>query len=147
MSATGLEVFDRTLQTTNIWLKEISAEIGPDRQTAWAVLGAVLRTLRDRLPVPLAAHLSAELPLLIRGSFYDRYQPARQPSQINKAEEFMEAVNAGLDGQRPIDTDQAIRAVFHVLGKHIPPGEYEKVCSALPESIRRLCAGESASVH
>ena len=29
MSATGLDVFDKTLQTTNIWLKEIAEEIGP----------------------------------------------------------------------------------------------------------------------
>ena len=32
MSATGLDVFDKTLQTTNIWLDEIMAKLGPDRQ-------------------------------------------------------------------------------------------------------------------
>ncbi|TIR27974.1 MAG: DUF2267 domain-containing protein, partial [Mesorhizobium sp.] len=37
MSATGLDVFDKTLQTTNIWLDEIMAEMGPDRQIAWHV--------------------------------------------------------------------------------------------------------------
>lgn len=42
MSATGLEVFDKTLQTTNIWLDEIMGAIGPDRHLAWHVLGAVL---------------------------------------------------------------------------------------------------------
>ena len=35
MSATGLDVFDKTLQTTNIWLDEIMAKLGPDRQVAW----------------------------------------------------------------------------------------------------------------
>ena len=67
MSTNGLEVFDKTLQTTHIWLNEITAEIGPDRQVAWKVLSTVLHKLRDRLPVEVAAHLSAELPLLIRG--------------------------------------------------------------------------------
>ena len=42
MSATGLDVFDKTLQTTNIWLDEIMAKRGLDRQMAWHVLGAVL---------------------------------------------------------------------------------------------------------
>jgi len=42
MSATGLDAFDKTLQTTNIWLDEIMAKLGPDRQVAWHVLGAVL---------------------------------------------------------------------------------------------------------
>lgn len=66
MSATGLDVFDKTLQTTHIWLDQITARIGPDRQLAWKVLSIVLRQLRDRLPVELAAHLSAELPILVR---------------------------------------------------------------------------------
>ena len=34
MSATGLEVFDRTIQSTNVWLKEIGSDIGPDRELA-----------------------------------------------------------------------------------------------------------------
>ena len=51
MSATGFDVFDKTLQTTNIWLDEISATIGPDRQLAWKILSVVLHKLRDRLPV------------------------------------------------------------------------------------------------
>ena len=29
MSATGLEVFDQTLQKPNIWLKETMEELGP----------------------------------------------------------------------------------------------------------------------
>jgi uncharacterized protein (DUF2267 family) len=67
MSATGLDVFDKTLQTTHIWLNEITEAIGPDKQVAWHVLGAVLRTLRDRVPLQVAVHLGAELPLLVRG--------------------------------------------------------------------------------
>ena len=47
MSATGLEVFDRTLQITNIWLDEIAEDIKTDRHTAWHVLGAVLKALRQ----------------------------------------------------------------------------------------------------
>lgn len=50
MSATGLDVFDKTLQTTNIWLGEIMEHHGPDRKVAWHILNVVLRALRDRLP-------------------------------------------------------------------------------------------------
>ena len=38
MSANGLEVFDKTLEITHIWLKEIMADLGPDKQVAWKVL-------------------------------------------------------------------------------------------------------------
>ena len=34
MSATGLDVFDKTVQTTNIWLGEIMEHHGPDRKVA-----------------------------------------------------------------------------------------------------------------
>jgi uncharacterized protein (DUF2267 family) len=56
MSASGLDVFDKTLQTTHIWLDELMAEIGRDRQVAWNVLGAVLRAVRDRVPVEVERH-------------------------------------------------------------------------------------------
>ena len=59
MSTHGLEVFDRTLETTHIWLNEICSELGPDKHLAWKVLSTVLQRLRDRLPIPLAAHLGA----------------------------------------------------------------------------------------
>ncbi len=68
MSANGLPVFDKTVQTTNIWLDQIMERLGPDRQVAWKVLGTVLHKLRDRLPVEAAAHLGAQLPLLVRGA-------------------------------------------------------------------------------
>jgi hypothetical protein len=38
MSATGLEVFDSTLQKTNIWLKELMEEMGLDRRKAYQAL-------------------------------------------------------------------------------------------------------------
>jgi hypothetical protein len=62
ISATGLDLFDKTLQTTNVWLDEIMAEMGPDRQVAWHVLGAVLHALQDRMQPDLAAHLGSQLP-------------------------------------------------------------------------------------
>ena len=80
MSATGLDVFDKTVQITNIWLNEIMEDIGPDRRLAWKVLSVVLRKIRDRVPVELAAHLGAELPLLVRGAYYDQFEPAKQPT-------------------------------------------------------------------
>jgi uncharacterized protein (DUF2267 family) len=138
MSATGLQVFDRTLQITNIWLNEVSEELGPDRKLAWAVLGAVLRTLRDRLPINTSAHLGAELPLLVRGAYYDHYQPERQPTALRTSDQFLEEAEQQLSGQRPVNMKDAVQAVFHVLSRHLPPGACEKVRCSLPEDIRRL---------
>jgi uncharacterized protein (DUF2267 family) len=145
MSATGLDVFDRTLQSTHIWLDEIMEVIGPDRQVAWKVLATVLHKLRDRLTVELAAHLGAQLPLLVRGVYYDQFQPGRQPSDCRNAEEFVAEVAEWLTDIRPVDPSEATRAVFGVLSRHISPGQVTKVKDALPRDIRIMWDGVEVS--
>ena len=66
MSATRLDVFDKTVQTTDAWLKEIMEVTGPDRRRAYRALAAELHALRGRLTVDEAAQLGAELPILVR---------------------------------------------------------------------------------
>jgi uncharacterized protein (DUF2267 family) len=138
MATTGLDVFDKTLQTTNIWLDEIMAELGPDRQTAWHALGAVLRPLRDRLPLELAAHLGAQLPLLVRGLYYDQWHPSRQPDRLRTLDEFLGRVKDGLQGIRPVNSRDATRAVFRTIFRHVDPGQVRKVIDALPDELRAL---------
>jgi uncharacterized protein (DUF2267 family) len=138
MSATGLPVFDKTLQTTNTWLEEINAKIGPDRQVAWHVLGAVLRTLRDRLPIGLAAHLGAQLPLLVRGLYYDQWHPRQRPLKLRSAKQFLDAVAVGLQDIRPVDPAEATRAVFQVLNHYVDPDQVGNVRNALSQPVRKL---------
>jgi uncharacterized protein (DUF2267 family) len=137
MAATGLDVFDKTLQTTNIWLDEIMEVVGPDRQVAWHTLGAVLRTLRDRIPVGLSAHLGSQLPLLVRGLYYDQWEPEKLIDKSRSLEEFLERVNEQLENIRPVNVQDATRAVFSVLSRHLDRGQTVKVRDALPEEIRR----------
>jgi uncharacterized protein (DUF2267 family) len=145
MSATGLPVFDKTLQTTNIWLDEIMAAIGPDRQLAWRVLSVVLHTLRDRLSPDLAAHLAAELPLLVRGVFYDQYKPSRQPTTFD-LDDFVEEVGEWLSDARPTDPRDAMSAVFATLSRHLPPGQIVKLKQTLPANLRDFWTEAEARV-
>jgi uncharacterized protein (DUF2267 family) len=144
MSATGLDVFDKTLQTTNIWLNEITDRIGPDRQVAWKVLSTVLHKLRDRLPVELAAHVGAQLPLLVRGVYYDQFEPAKLPVDCRTPEEFTAEVAEWLSDIRPVDPEEAIAAVFGVLGRHLSEGQIAKVRGALPKGLGMLWDGADA---
>jgi uncharacterized protein (DUF2267 family) len=138
MSATGLPVFDKTLQTTNLWLDEICQTLGPDRQIAWHALGAVLRTLRDRLPIGLAAHLGAQLPLFVRGLYYDQWHPRMRPLKLRTAKQFLGEVEQGLQGIRPVDPKDATRCVFQVLNHYVSPDQVANVREALSEPVRRL---------
>ncbi len=137
VSAAGLEVFDKTLQTTNIWLRDIMDEIGPDRRTAWKVLSVVLHKLRDRLPLEVAAHLGAQLPLLVRGVYYDQFRPDLLPLNWNDMGDLVDEVADWLSDTRPVNPNLAVRAVFRVLSMHIPPGQIEKVRNALPRRVRQ----------
>lgn len=140
MSANGLPVFDKTLQTTHIWLDQIMERIGPDRQIAWKVLSTVLHKLRDRMPVDASAHLGAQLPLLVRGVYYDQYRPAEQPTDCRTREEFVSEVAEWLADVRPVDPEEAIAAVFDVLSRNIDAGQVEKVKGVLPKPIREMWA-------
>src|SRR4030095_6834381 len=101
MSANGLEVFDKTLEATHIWLKEIMEDIGPDRQVAWHVLSVVLQRLRDRLPIALAPHLGGPVPMLVRGVYYDQFDPGALPGDRMTRDLFIADVAEGLSDTRP----------------------------------------------
>jgi uncharacterized protein (DUF2267 family) len=58
------------------------------------VLGAVLRGVRDRIPLDLAAHLGAQLPLLVRGAYYDQFRPSELPDKSRSLDEFLQAIGA-----------------------------------------------------
>jgi uncharacterized protein (DUF2267 family) len=138
MAMTGLEVFDTTVQRTNIWLNEIAEQLGPDRQRAYHALRAVLHTLRDRLTVDEAAHLSAQLPMLVRGLFFEGWHPAHKPEKMRTGEDFLARIQAELVGIQPINPEAAARAVFAVLDRHVTPGAGMHVKDMLPKEVRRL---------
>ncbi len=135
MAATGLEVWDKTVQITNIWLDEIMDEVGPDRQAAWHGLGAVLRTLRDRLPIEVAVHLSAQLPLLVRGAFFEQWHLPAHATPVRNFDDFLKLVGQHL-GQARMNPAAVTAAVFRTLARHVEAGQIEKVLSVLPTGIR-----------
>ena len=77
MSTTGLPVFDTTVQETNLWLKAIMEALHTDdRHLAYLALRATLHALRDRLGPENAVHLAAQLPMLLRGLYYEGWRLA-----------------------------------------------------------------------
>src|SRR5436190_19491123 len=144
MTGNSLAIFDKTLGTTNGWRDEFMADLGPDRQVAWKVLSVVLRKLRDRLPLGLAAHLGAQLPLLVRGIYYDQFEPGKLPTECDTHEEFVAEVAGWLSDIRPVDPHAAVASVFRVLAHHIDPGQIMKVREALPRSMRQAWENAAA---
>ena len=139
MSMTGLEVFDATIHKTNSWLKELMQELAwDDRHKAYVALRATLHALRDRLTVEEVAQLGAQLPMLIRGFYYEGWDPTRKPLKIRDKGEFLDRIRQEFRGGDPVDPERVARAVFAVLADRVTEGEIEDVKHVLPEEIREL---------
>jgi len=141
MSSGGLEFISRTVQETHLWLKDVLARIGgTDQHRAYLVLRAVLHGLRDRLGPIAAAQLAAQLPMLLRGLFYEGWHPGDKPTKLRHKEAFLARVHAQLPAGLKLDTESAVRAVLAVLQARIDAGEIDKVKKILPEELRGLFA-------
>jgi uncharacterized protein (DUF2267 family) len=140
MSVTGLETFDHTVHKTNEWLKRVMELLGwDDRRLAYTALRATLHALRDRLTVQEAADLAAQLPMLVRGFYYEGWDPTGKPLKIRDREEFLDLITREFRGaDEPVDAELVARAVFRLLSERITGAEVEDLRSVLPTEIRSL---------
>src|SRR3982074_187457 len=138
MSLSSVDSIERSVHETNRWLNEVAEELGhEDREQAWRVLRAHLRLLRDRLTVDEAAQLAAQLPLVLRGVFYEAFDPGRQPAKLRDPEEFISRF-AELAQREPDRAGQAVEAATRVLRRHVTAGEFEDVLAQLPTELREV---------
>jgi uncharacterized protein (DUF2267 family) len=140
MSATtGVTALDHTVQETNVWLKAIDEQLElENRHHAYNALRAVLHALRDRLPPEVAVKLGAQLPIMVRGIYYEGWHMAATPTRERHLEEFAAHILKELPPQFPIDPLTAARGVYEILWEKLDPGEFEKLMTHLPASLRNL---------
>ncbi len=130
-----VDAIDRTVETTQRWIDEVGRRLDTDdRQRAYRVLRVVLQELRDRVGVDVSAHLAAQLPLLVRGLFYEGWHPASTPSGWT-LEEFLDRIerNAYLKGRS--EAEDAVRAVLDVLRAECGEGALGHVVTVLPTAF------------
>jgi uncharacterized protein (DUF2267 family) len=141
MTTTGLDVFDTTLHKTNLWLKDIMVELGTeDRHRAYLALRAAIHAMRDRLSVQAAADLGAQLPMLIRGLYFEGWTPRLVPVKARHKEDFLLMVRARMKDVplHDYNPEQIARAVLRVITRHTSVGEVEKLKRGLPNELRDL---------
>ena len=81
MDTTGIAGVDSSIQKTTEWLRDVKAELGwDDEARAYQALRGTLHALRDRLPAGEAVHLAAEMPMLIRGLYFEGGSRSAAPS-------------------------------------------------------------------
>ncbi len=139
MSAQGLEVIDHTVQLTHEWINELRERLDwSSSRDALRLLRVTLMQIRDHISHEEAAQFAAQLPLLLRGMFYEGWVPAHTPIPDRSADGFIAKIEARvgdvLDWRGPDD----ITAVFRTLNTRISNGEIADVKANLPRHIRDL---------
>jgi uncharacterized protein (DUF2267 family) len=140
MTRRGADVFDHTVHTAHTWLVDIAEMFGTtDQRFALRVVRAWLHTLRDRLTVDEAVHFGAQLPELLRGIYYDGWNPSKVPVKYGP-DEFTErfAKEAKIPSA---DVTWTAARVALIMQAHFSPGQLEHALAQLPEWLRDVVGG------
>lgn len=130
---------DKTLEKTDAWLAHLDTALGwHDRQRCYSALRGVLHAIRDRLPPQEAVDLSAQLPMLVRGLFFEGWRPAGKPRRYRHKGEFLAQLAHEAPWLAAEDREQVVTAVFELLSSELGGGEIGQVRASLPAELREL---------
>lgn len=137
-SPTEVPIISEAGQTPTLWINDINDELEFDSaQSAYHALRGVLFALRDRIMPEEAVHLGDQLPVLIRGIYYEAYALGGKPEKIRNLDEFLKKIEHETQQVDPAPTPQAaLKAVTRVLARYVDENQYHHVKHALPAEIQ-----------
>jgi uncharacterized protein (DUF2267 family) len=129
--------WEAALQKSNEWLNQLVPELDAEGTNgALLALRSVLHAVRDRLPPEEAVDLAAQLPLLIKGVYFDGWHPSRTPVKARTRDAFLGLVVRRAGGRiTESEAERMTRAVFRLLASRVTAGEIEDVRGALPAEL------------
>ncbi|MFT6945438.1 MAG: hypothetical protein ACJAUW_002020 [Yoonia sp.] len=134
-----IHVFERTTHEAHEWVNDLAGRSGwTNEREVLHLLRTVLGKIRDHLPVNEMAQFSAQLPTILRGMFYEGWQPKKTPVRERHAAEFMADVEESIGDVQDYRGEGDIVAVFKTINAHISRGEVEDVRACLPQELRDL---------
>lgn len=136
MSELTLPVIDKTIHKTRLWLDDVMAVLETtDRAKAYRALRAVLHALRDCLSVEETADFASQMPLLVRGMYYEGWKPSPGVGGCGVTD-FVAKVGAAFGDFPTLDLERVTRSTFRVIRAHISEGEIDDVLSCLPAEVQ-----------
>jgi uncharacterized protein (DUF2267 family) len=138
MSHTTVSTFTQAAQQAQQWINELAADLNWSEQRSFRIFRAVLHTMRDWLSQEEMSDLSAQLPVLIRGVYFEGWDPLQAPVPDRKKRDFVLSVSAEFGHENDVDLERAIRAVFHLLDRHVSHGEMVQVRNSMQKALRQL---------
>lgn len=138
MSGTSIATFTQAAQQAQQWVNELADDLDWSVPRAWRLLRTVLQALRDWLPQQEMVDLSAQLPILVRGVYFEGWKPLETPVWNRGKDEFVARVQAAFRDEPLNDPDRAVAAVFRLLDSHVSQGEIEDVRNSMKKALRSL---------
>lgn len=132
--------FETIVQKTHLWLNDLMSDLDWHERPrkAYLALRTVLHALRDRLTVEEAVQLGAQLPMLIRGFYYEGWTLKGKPHKERHKKDFLDHIRKAFKDDPTINPQQVCRAVFRLLVRHTSKGEINDVKHMLPKELREL---------
>lgn len=135
----GHHDFDQAVQQGNLWLRKIEERLRLDQpRHAYSALRSSLHALRDRLAPDDALHLAAQLPMVVRGLFFEGWQMHRTPTDEDTVDAFCAHIARELPPQFPMDPRTVAIGVFDVLWTELDVGETAKIIDRMPPALKAL---------
>jgi len=130
--------FEQATHTAEEWLDELVTRLAwRDRRRAYVALSATLHALRDALPRDAAIDVGNQLPVMLRGLYYDGWHPrGRRAARTRSA--FLERIQDGVHRDPAIDADAVARGVLALLAARLPVAEIEDAKAATPHGLHNL---------
>jgi len=139
MSSTKVSTLDRSIQSSIEWLNDIKEELKwKDDERVYAATKVTLQTLRDRMIVDETFELAAQMPLLLKGIFFDGYDPSGKPLTIRSREELFNEIQDRFDKAEGLSGEVITRAVLKVLYRRVGEGEMDDIKDSMPADIQGL---------
>ncbi|GIJ20540.1 DUF2267 domain-containing protein [Micromonospora lutea] len=131
---------ESSMDKTNLILKDIEQAYGwpkKQRNQSYAALRTVLHLLRDRMPIQESVEFSAQLPIVVRGVYFDGWQPQNVPIKLNR-DDFLYEVRQGFPYDVEGGPQRVVQVVLDTLRRHITQGQWEDVKDTMPNDLARI---------
>lgn len=139
MAHSSALAIDRAEEVAHAWINELGDYLDwADDKRIYGFLRATLHAIRDFLSVEEAAQLAAQLPMLVRGIYFEGWNPAVNPAKPRNLVAFMERVADKFPLDRVQDPEAAIAAVVKLLKRHVSAGEMADIRQAMRKDLRFL---------
>ncbi|MDX1638676.1 MAG: DUF2267 domain-containing protein [Balneolaceae bacterium] len=130
---------EKYLVETGQWIDEVATHLDHTERKDWAfnALRSVLHVIRDRTITEEAFQLSAQLPMLLRGLFFEGYQLSNKPEKFH-LDEMLNRIEEGMGPASDFTPEQVFKAVLLVLNDHISKGELNDIYASMPKDIKSI---------